>query len=186
MGDEKSGDVQASGSDAVVPDTKDWTWTVGRACPECGFDASAVQAPLVAERVLALTAPWPAVLSRPEVSRRPEPGVWSPLEYGCHVRDVCRVFEGRVRLMLTADDPRFANWDQDATAVEEDYAQQDPDVVAAELTEAAARASAAFAEVGDDQWDRRGLRSNGSQFTVLTLGQYFLHDLAHHLVDVGA
>jgi hypothetical protein len=40
--------------------------------------------------------------------------------------------------------------------------------------------------VGDGQWDRRGLRSNGSQFTVLTLGQYFLHDLAHHLVDVGA
>ena len=91
-----------------------------------------------------------------------------------------------MRLMLAEDDPRFANWDQDATAVQEGYAQQDPDVVAAELTEAAARASAAFAAVGDDQWGRRGLRSNGSQFTVLTLGQYFLHDLAHHLVDVGA
>ena len=43
------------------------------ACPDCGFDASAVEAPEVAERVQALTAPWPAVLSRPEVRRRPEP-----------------------------------------------------------------------------------------------------------------
>ena len=33
---------------------------------------------------------------------------------------------------------------------------------------------------------RTGLRSDGSEFTVLTLGQYFLHDLAHHLVDVRA
>jgi hypothetical protein len=186
MGDERTGDVQTSGSEAVVADTKDWTWTIARACPECGFEASAVQAPEVAERVLSLTGPWPAVLSRPDVRRRPEPGVWSPLEYGCHVRDVCRVFEARVRLMLAEDDPRFENWDQDATAVQEGYAEQDPGVVAAALAEAAARASSAFDEVGEVQWDRRGLRSNGSQFTVLTLGQYFLHDLAHHLVDVGA
>lgn len=25
---------------AIVPDTKDWTWVLERACPECGFDAS--------------------------------------------------------------------------------------------------------------------------------------------------
>ena len=30
-----------------------------------------------------------------------------------------------------------------------------------------------------------GVRSNGSEFTVLTLGQYGLHDLRHHLWDVG-
>ena len=83
MGDDRTGDVRASDSEDVVPDTKDWTWTIGRACPECGFDASAVEAPEVAERVVALTVPWPAVLSRPEARRRPEPGVWSPLEYGC-------------------------------------------------------------------------------------------------------
>lgn len=25
----------------VDPDTKDWTWVLGRPCPECGFDAAA-------------------------------------------------------------------------------------------------------------------------------------------------
>lgn len=33
---------------------------------------------------------------------------------------------------------------------------------------------------------RPGRRSNGSVFTVRTLGQYFLHDVVHHLHDVGA
>ena len=42
-----------------------------------------------------------------------------------------------------------------------------------------------FAAVGPDQWQRPGTRSNGSQFTVATLAVYFLHDLEHHLHDVG-
>jgi hypothetical protein len=178
------GDFSDGAGDTVVPDTKDWTWTLERACPECGFEASAVAGSEVATRALSLTAPWEPVLARPNVRDRPQPSVWSPLEYACHVRDVCRVFEDRVRLMLDQDDPQFANWNQDETALAERYGSQDPATVAAELREAAARTSTAFASVGDGQWARRGVRSNGTTFTVLTLGQYFLHDLAHHLVDV--
>ena len=33
-------------------------------------------------------------------------------------------------------------------------------------------------------WDRRGTRSNGSVFTVESLGRYHLHDVVHHLWDV--
>ena len=44
--------------------------------------------------------------------------------------------------------------------------------------------AASFARVKESQWGRTGLRSNGSEFTVLTLAQYFLHDVAHHLADV--
>lgn len=46
--------------------------------------------------------------------------------------------------------------------------------------------SAAYVAVAGDQWDRAGVRSIGSTFTGLTLGRYGLHDLAHHLWDVGA
>jgi hypothetical protein len=172
--------------DPIVPDTKDWTWTLQRPCPDCGFEAGAVAAADIAPTTLASTAPWTAVLQRPDATRRPAPAVWSALEYACHVRDVCRVFEGRVTLMLEEDGPRFANWDQDETARAERYGEQDPAVVDTELRDAAATVASTFARVRDDQWDRTGLRSDGSGFTVLTLGQYFLHDLAHHLVDVGA
>jgi hypothetical protein len=170
----------------IEPDTKDWTWTLERPCPECGFEASTVAAGDIASQTLTLTSPWAEVLARPDATQRPAPSVWSPLEYGCHVRDVCRVFEGRVRQMLAEDGARFANWDQDATALEQGYAAQSPALVGAELQESAQQIAGTFGQVQGEEWSRRGLRSDGSEFTVLTLGQYFLHDLAHHLVDVRA
>ena len=87
---------------------------------------------------------------------------------------------------LDEDGARFANWDQDVTAVESAYAAQSPSVVAAEIPDAAGRLSEAYAGLSGPQWDRRGVRSNGSEFTVLSLGRYALHDLAHHLWDVRA
>ena len=170
---------------AIAPDDKDWTWTLRERCPDCGFTAAAVPAPEIAGLVTAFTDPWPPVLAGPDAARRPAPSTWSPLEYACHVRDVCRLFEQRLRLMLTRDAPVFDNWDQDQTAAAERYGEQDPGRVAAELTEAGASFAAAYAQVPDDGWGRTGIRSNGSEFTVLTLGQYGLHDLRHHLWDVG-
>ena len=95
------------------------------------------------------------------------------------------IFAERVRLMLAEDDPGFENWDQDATALELRYEEQDPATVSVELVERAAEAAAAYAAVGADQWQRTGRRSNGSVFTVETLGRYHLHDVVHHLWDVG-
>lgn len=173
-------------SAAIPRDTKDWTWTLRERCPECGFEAASVRAADIAARVTASTDPWPAVLARPDAATRPAPSTWSPLEYACHVRDVCRLFEERLTLMLTHDAPAFANWDQDETAVVERYAEQEPVVVAREVAVAAASFAGAYAAVPPEGWSRVGLRSDGSQFTVLTLGQYALHDLAHHLWDVGS
>lgn len=170
----------------IVPDDKDWTWTLERACPDCGFDATAVGEADIARLVTAYTAPWTEVLARPDTATRPDPTTWSPLEYGCHVRDVCDLFADRVQLMLDEDGARFANWDQDATAIENAYAAQSPNAVAAEIPVAAARLSAAYAGLSPSDVGRRGVRSNGSEFTVLTLGRYGLHDLAHHLWDVRA
>ena len=169
----------------VEPDTKDWTWVIEKPCPECGFDAAAVPLAGLPDLVRGNAAAWPAVLARPDVRHRPDPGTWSPLEYGCHVRDACRVFGDRLTLMLTVDDPLFANWDQDATAIEQGYPGQDPAQVAAELVSNATRIADGFAAVRPDQWGRTGRRSNGSVFTVDTLARYFTHDPVHHLHDVG-
>lgn len=172
--------------DAIVPDGKDWTWVLERPCAECGFVAADVDADQIAGMVLAFTAPWPELLERAGVRDRPSPQVWSALEYGCHVRDVCRVFETRVELMLSDDEPAFDNWDQDEAAKADRYERQDPAVVAAELGPAADQLARAFLRVPADGWGRGGVRSNGSRFTVLTLGRYLLHDLRHHLHDVDA
>ncbi|WP_029663348.1 DinB family protein [Cellulomonas sp. KRMCY2] len=170
--------------DAIEPDTKDWTWVLHTPCPECGFQADAVAGTDVPGLVDGYAERWQHVLARPDVGSRPAPQVWSPLEYACHVRDVFRVFAGRARLMLAQDAPTFENWDQDETAIAERYGEQDPSVVAAELAAAAQDAAAAFGGVPADAWDRTGLRSNGSHFTVDSLGRYFVHDVVHHLHDV--
>lgn len=177
---------RAGGPVPIEPDTKDWTWVLGRPCPECGYDAAAVDPRAVGDAVRATVPRWAAALSRPDGRRRPEPAVWSPLEYGAHVRDVLRLFAERLDLMLTQDDPLFADWDQDATAVADRYDLQDPVVVLEELAAAAVTFADAVDAVPDGAWNRPGRRSNGSVFTVASLLTYALHDVLHHLHDVHA
>ena len=171
-------------TDGITPDTKDWTWVIEQPCPECGFDPATIDPAEVGAAVRATLPRWAEVLRRDDATHRPVPGVWSPLEYGCHVRDVFRRFGGRLDAMLDSDDPLFENWDQDAAALEDDYAHQDPAVVADELVVAGTAIAARFDGVRPDQLERPGRRSNGSVFTVRTLGIYFLHDVVHHLHDV--
>jgi hypothetical protein len=173
-------------SDAIESDTKDWTWVLTRPCAECGFDAAGVSHTEVAGRIRDDAAAWLPRLHQPAVAVRNRPDRWSTLEYGCHVRDVHRIFADRVELMLTEDDPQFPNWDQDATAVADDYASQDPVRVAGELFDAASVAADTYDRVPDGSWSRRGLRSNGSAFTVSTIALYHLHDIVHHAHDVSA
>ena len=168
----------------IVPDTKDWTWVLERACPECGYDASTVPADTVGDRLRTNAAQWRPLLERSQASVRPRPNVWSPLEYACHVRDVYELYLHRLDRMLTESDPLYDNWDQDATAVEKHYAEQDPATVAGELEGAAGRLADRFDTVTGDAWQRRGRRSDGAAFTVDSFSRYLLHDVEHHLWDV--
>jgi hypothetical protein len=171
-------------TEPIEPDTKDWTWVLARPCPECGFDPAAVHHSQVADRIRADATDWLRRLGEPGAAQRRQPAVWSPLEYGCHVRDVHRIFDHRVQLMLAEDEPQFPNWDQDETAIADDYALQDPATVATELFDAASIVADTYDNVPADAWSRRGLRSNGSEFTVATIAVYHLHDIVHHAHDV--
>ncbi len=171
----------------IVPDAKDWTWVLERPCPECGFDAAAVPPESVAQLLRDNAAAWRRVLEQSDaaVRRRPAEDRWSPLEYACHVRDVCTLYHHRLDLMLGEDDPLYPNWDQDATAVDERYREQDPAVVSAQLLDAAAGLADAFDGVRGEQWLRTGRRGDGARFTIAGFSRYLLHDPVHHLRDVG-
>lgn len=178
-------DAGALVPDDIVPDDKDWTWVLERPCPECGFEAATVPREQLGERYFVAAEEWVQILDEnPAVEVRPAPGVWSPLEYGAHVRDVYVLTADRLDLLLTRHDPVFANWDQDETAISARYAEQDPERVAEELEAAAQRLVGLVGEIDARAWERAGTRSNDSVFTVETLLQYGLHDVAHHLWDV--
>lgn len=168
----------------ITPDQKDWTWVLDHVCPECGYDAGAVD-PAEFGRILRQNVvAWRGVLAGPDVSVRTRDDRWSTLEYAAHVRDVLALFVLRLGLMLREEDPTFESWDQDDAAVTGHYDRQDPSAVADELVAAAGELAAAFEAVDDAQWSRTGSRSDGSRFTVETLGRYLLHEPVHHLWDV--
>jgi hypothetical protein len=170
----------------ITPDTKDWTWVLERRCPECGLDSRVFPRADTGRLVRDLGERWRVPLSRPDAGERPAPTTWSPLEYGCHVRDVFQLYDERLALMLVEDDPLFQNWDQDATAEAERYGEQDPATVAVALAAAAVQLGDRFDTVDGPAWERRGRRSDGAKFTVESFARYLVHDPVHHLYDVGA
>jgi hypothetical protein len=169
---------------SIAPDTKDWTWVLHRPCEECRFDASAFRRDDVGRAIRENAASWAPLLRSSEATRRIRPDRWSVLEYACHVRDVLRVFDGRLMRMLSEDGPTFENWDQNETATFERYDRQDPSTVSPEIVAAADTLAARYESVTGAAWNRPGTRSNGSRFTVETLAIYGLHDPIHHLWDV--
>ncbi|WP_328411068.1 DinB family protein [Nocardia sp. NBC_00403] len=190
----------------IVPDVKNWTWVLGRSCPECGFDAAATPYEAVPGLAREYACRLTARLALPDAVTRPDGGTWSALEYAAHVRDVCRIFAYRTAVAArvdavdpgvpafdaqgldaaeTADGvPVFSNWDQDETAIADRYGEQDPAIVAAELAEAADRVARALESVPASDRGFQVRRSDGSTFTVETLAGYFLHDVIHHVHDV--
>lgn len=177
-----------SAPEPAVPDVKDWTWVLERPCPECGFDPSSVVPSSIPRIVTEVAARFALALERPDAAVRPAPHTWSTIEYGQHVADVLEVMTHRLRLILGSEGAgaSFADWDQDAAAVEKEYWRANAHVTAILIKERAASAAKAWAEPSGAQWGWPGLRSNGSQFTAASLGGYLVHDLMHHLHDVDA
>jgi len=167
----------------IVPDDKNWTWVLERPCPQCGFVGESFDAHDAPSTIQHNARRWAELLASPMVRERPNDSTWSALEYACHVRDVYRLYLYRLDLMRDQDGPRFANWDQDETAITDRYDLQDPVEVAGELAVAADLLAHAFASVRDDEWQRTGFRSDGAAFTIDSFTRYMVHDPVHHVYD---
>ncbi len=175
------------GADEIIPDDRDWTWVLDRPCPECGFEASEFDPAETGSAIRDNADAWEAVLDADPTALRTRrrPDRWSDLEYAAHVRDVFQLYLERLTMMRELDDPLYPNWDQDATAISDAYRDQDPAVVRVELVEAAGRLADAFDTLRDDEWLRRGRRSDGASFTIDSFARYLVHDPVHHLWDVN-
>jgi hypothetical protein len=167
-------------------DDKDWTWVLDRPCPDCAADVGHLAIVDVAELNRANATAWAEVLTQDSVwvTTRPSPEVWSPLEYACHVRDVFRLFLERLELMLTSDNPLFANWNPNTTAEADRYDLSDPATVSDEILVAAAQIASRFETVTTEDLVRKGRRSDGAEFTIESFARYEIHDPVHHLWDV--
>lgn len=162
------------------------------ACDECGFDYDSVAGTDAASAIRAFGRKYRAPLTRflphedgPALLRtRPEPEVWSALEYAAHVRDVFASYEGWVRLILAEDRPTLEGLGPDELAVERRYIEEDPTAVADSLAGNAERLAATLETVDQPGWVRIGLR-RGDERSVLFTARRAVHEGIHHLLDIG-
>ena len=116
---------------------------------------------------------------------RPEPEVWSAIEYAAHSRDVTALHAFGVEQALTVEEPIYPAIDgedliQSAAA---SYRDADPISVVDGLEGEACRMTGLADDAGTQMWSR-GLTIGGSRMDVRHLLEHALHDSVHHLVDV--
>jgi hypothetical protein len=118
--------------------------------------------------------------------RRPEPEVWSPLEYACHLRDVLRVQTGRIELAQREVDPVFVPMGRDERVIEDRYNEQDPDAVAGELLASAEALASLLDGLDEAGWARTGTYNypEPALRTVEWIAIHTDHELLHHRGDL--
>lgn len=110
---------------------------------------------------------------------------WSPLEHGCHVRDMCLLFRRRLAATLgtapAGPEPEDLGDPARLTGL---YRDEDPRRVAGELVAAAEALARGLAALGPADWDREDPRLPGERLTVEFFTRHLLHDIAHDLGEV--
>jgi hypothetical protein len=118
----------------------------------------------------------------------PGPGIFSPIQYGAHVRDIERVYGDRILLMLKEENPVFPQFNPDEDAWNR-YNRLEPAVLANDIEEKARRLAHILDLLQPDDWSRTMTRDGGSdgvyQFTVAGLANYAVHESHHHLLDAN-
>lgn len=121
-----------------------------------------------------------------DVRSRPEPDVWSPLEYACHVRDVLLIQLGRVARGLAEDTPSFEPMGRDERPARLHYKEQNPVVVREQVLDAAAALADVFDGLSEDQLART-VTYNWPVEMIRPLrwvGRHTVHELIHHRADI--
>lgn len=156
-------------------------------CEECGFEYDLTTALDAASSIVTGVAEFAAALSdtRADVRTRREPTQWSPLEYGCHLRDVLLVQRERVLTARRSDRPSFESMGRDERVDHDGYAEQEPDDVARQLTVAAQLFANVLDRLSPDDWDRSLMYPypRRAQRSLRWVAVHTLHEVSHHLLD---
>ena len=115
---------------------------------------------------------------------RPQPRVWSALEYTVHFCDVVAFYSDRIDRIVTKDRPRLAAVDFAMKAETDGYQNRDLDATMASLAETTDSAATRLRGLVEGDWKRKGIGSGGDDRSVLDLARRLAHDGHHHLIDL--
>jgi S-DNA-T family DNA segregation ATPase FtsK/SpoIIIE len=159
-------------------------------CAECGFVYESVEPdeiPGVLQNLGSRFSIRVDGIDDATLRRRPDPAVWSPLEYLCHVRDVFLIQRDRAVLALVEDRPSFHCMYRDERADIIHYAAEIPGRVAHDQLGVAADLVAwVYSQRSPDDWQRPLVYNYPEpvERDLAWLGRHTIHEGEHHLFDV--
>jgi DNA segregation ATPase FtsK/SpoIIIE, S-DNA-T family len=158
-------------------------------CEVCGYDWEAPTIGEITARLVGVGEAWRArfAVEGDAAGIRPAPATWSPIEYGCHVRDVLLNLRERIVLGLAEDNPQPKPMFGDLRISLGLYATEAAAGVADDVDTAAqllARTVAALDPALLERpifypWPRAATR------TLRWVASQALHEAEHHLSDVS-
>jgi hypothetical protein len=156
-------------------------------CTECGFEYALDRA-LAAPKEIEATAESIAAMveQAPDVRDRRDDGVWSPLEYACHLRDVLLVQRERVLTARRVEGPHFEQMGREERVEFDGYSEQDPVAVARQLRDAAMLFANVLSRLGPDDWDRdvHYQYPVPAERSLRWVAEHTLHETLHHRLDI--
>ena len=122
-----------------------------------------------------------ADLDREALTKRPAPNEWSVVEVLCHLRDLEReVFPVRTELIRRNDSSLIQGFDQNAWALERDYAGDDPRRAADEFTLCRRKNLLMIEQIRDDELEKKARHSEFGELTLRALlADWAGSDLVH-------
>lgn len=170
-----------------------WQWARAQTdqCPQCGLQPGALEHASLGRQLTAQAESWRTFLMSADdtyLRTNPAPGVFSPIQYGAHVRDIQRVYADRILLMLEEENPVFPQFNPDEEAWN-GYNQLDRVALADDIEAQAQRLAGILEQLQPEDWSRTMTRDGGGdgvyQFTVAGLASYAVHESHHHLLDAN-
>jgi DinB superfamily len=157
-------------------------------CERCGFEYELDKAPLVSLAIVQGSENLVSILNdtAADLTTRREPQAWSPLEYGCHVRDVFLVQRERVLAARSLDRPSFNSMGREERVQYDGYAEQDATDVARQLSDAARLFANVLSRLNPTDWDRSLMYNypEPRERSLRWVAVHTVHELHRHTLDV--
>jgi hypothetical protein len=158
-------------------------------CPQCGYHPAALPRTALSEAVLESAAAWAEFLLHSDeqfLRTKTDFGIFSPIQYGAHVRDMQQVAADRILLGIEQDNPVVPihnppqeEWDR--------YARLTREELASDLDGQARRLAGVLANMDPSAWNRIVINDRGVYgvytFTLAGLACNAVHEAHHHLLD---
>lgn len=156
-------------------------------CDACRFDGSSYDNAALIAALSGLGQSWRSLLADAgaQLRVRPEPEVWSAIEYAAHSRDITALHCFGVEQALTGEEPVFPPImaDELIASAAATYVDEDPQLVVDALDNEAERLAAMASAAPGAAWEL-GITIGEDRSTVRRLLEHALHDSLHHIDDV--